>query len=135
MKNKESDENFLHRPAKDSKDFLALIVKSSQDSIISINFERIITSWNKAAELLYGYSADEAIGKPLTMLTLPEDFNEMLTNIDEIKHSKKVKIFDTERKHSDGRHLFLEVVMSPINNEQGEVIGISTIARDMTERK
>jgi len=135
MKNKESDENFLHRPAKDSKDFLALIVESSQDSIISINFERIITSWNKAAELLYGYSADEAIGKPLTMLTLPEDFNEVLTNIDEIKHSKKVKIFDTERKHSDGRHLFLEVVMSPINDEQGEVIGISTIARDMTERK
>ena len=135
MKNKESDENFLHGPAKDSKDFLALIVESSQDSIISINFERIITSWNKAAELLYGYSADEAIGKPLTMLTLPEDFNEVLTNIDEIKHSKKVKIFDTERKHSDGRHLFLEVVMSPINDEQGEVIGISTIARDMTERK
>jgi len=135
MKNKESDENFLHRPAKDLKDFLALIVESSQDSIISINFERIITSWNKAAELLYGYSADEAIGKPLTMLTLPEDFNEVLTNIDEIKHSKKVKIFDTERKHSDGRHLFLEVVMSPINDEQGEVIGISTIARDMTERK
>jgi len=135
MKNKKSDENFLHRPAKDSKDFLALIVESTQDSIISINFERIITSWNKAAELLYGYSADEAIGKPLTMLTLPEDFNEVLTNIDEIKHSKKVKIFDTERKHSDGRHLFLEVVMSPINDEQGEVIGISTIARDMTERK
>jgi len=135
MKNKESDENFLHRPAKDLKDFLALIVESSQDSIISINFERIITSWNKAAELLYGYSADEAIGKPLTMLTLPEDFNEVLTNIDEIKHSKKVKIFDTERKHSDGHHLFLEVVMSPINDEQGEVIGISTIARDMTERK
>ncbi len=135
MKNKKSDENFLHRPAKDSKDFLALIVESTQDSIISINFERIITSWNKAAELLYGYSADEAIGKPLTMLTLPEDFNEVLTNIDEIKHSRKVKIFDTERKHSDGRHLFLEVVMSPINDEQGEVIGISTIARDMTERK
>jgi len=135
MKNKKSDENFLHRPAKDSKDFLALIVESTQDSIISINFERIITSWNKAAELLYGYSADEAIGKPLTMLTLPEDFNEVLTNIDEIKHSKKVKIFDTELKHSDGRHLFLEVVMSPINDEQGEVIGISTIARDMTERK
>ena len=135
MKNKKSDENFLHRPAKDSKDFLALIVESTQDSIISINFERIITSWNKAAELLYGYSADEAIGKPLTMLTLPEDFNEVLTNIDEIKHSKKVKIFDTERKHSDGHHLFLEVVMSPINDEQGEVIGISTIARDMTERK
>ncbi len=123
------------RRSDESKHFLASIVESSRDSIISIGFDGIITSWNAAAELLYGYSAAEAVGKPLTMLTLPEDRKEILAKIDAIKHSRQVEIFETERIGKDGRHLFLEIKMSPIKNDGGEVIGISTFARDITERR
>ncbi len=117
------------------KYFLSAIVESSKDSIITIDFDGVITSWNKAAELLYGYSAAEAVGKPLTMLTLPEDLREISDNIEKIKQSRQVKIFETERVGKDGHHLFLEVTMSPVKNNDGEVIGVSTIARDITERK
>ena len=72
------------------KYFLASIVETSQDSIISIDFDGTITSWNKSAEGLYGYPIAEAIGQPLTMLTLPEDLREVLRNIDSVKHSRKV---------------------------------------------
>jgi two-component system sensor histidine kinase UhpB len=116
------------------KYFLASIVESSQDSIITINLKRIITSWNKAAQQLYGYSASEAIGKSLTMLTLPEDFNEILSNIDKIKHNRQVATFQTERIGKDNQSLILEVVLSPVKDDAGAVIGVSTVARDVSER-
>ena len=116
------------------KYFLASIVECCHDSIITINLERVITSWNKAAEQLYGYPASEAIGKNLTMLTLPEDFNEILSNIDKIKHSKEVAIFQTERVGKGNNHLILEVVLSPVKDDEGNVVGVSTVARDLTER-
>ncbi len=101
-----SGENFL-RPT-DAQYFLASIVESSDDSIITVNFETIITSWNKAAERLYGYPAAEAVGKPVTMLTLPDDLMEVLSNIDKIKQSREVKKFDTERIDKNGNRLFLD---------------------------
>ncbi len=94
----------------------------------------IITSWNKAAENLYGYPASEAIGNVMTMLILPEDFNEILSNIDKVKHSKQVIVFETERVRESGEHLILEVVMSPVKDDEGTVVGVSTIARDLTDR-
>jgi len=114
---------------------LASIVESSRDSIISVNFEGIITSWNNAASLLYGYAAAEAIGKPLAMLTLPEDLKEILNKIDKIKHSRQVEIFETERIGKDGHHMVLEVTMSTIKNAEETDIGVSIIARDITERR
>lgn len=116
------------------KYFLAAIVESSHDSIITIDFQMIVTSWNKSAEQLYGYPAEEVIGKKLTMLTLPEDFNEILSNVDKIKHSKEVVVFQTNRIGKGDHHLILEVVMSPVKDDAGEVVGISTIARDLTDR-
>jgi signal transduction histidine kinase len=68
------------------------------------------------------------------MLTLPEDFNEILSNIDKIKHSKEVAIFQTERVGKGNNHLILEVVLSPVKDDEGNVVGVSTIARDMTDR-
>lgn len=123
------------RQAQEAKLFLASIVESSEDSMISINFDGFITSWNKAAERLYGYPAVEAIGKPLTMLTLSEDLKQVLSNIDKIKHGEKVEIFDTVRLNKDGREMDLEVVLSPVKDGAGQVIGVSTIARDITEGK
>ncbi len=113
------------RRSEESKHFLASIVESSKDSIISVGFDGIITSWNKAAELLYGYSAAEAVGKPLSMLTLPKNLGQILDNIDKIKHSRQVGIFETERIGKDGHHIFLEVTRSPVKNDAGEVIGVS----------
>jgi PAS domain S-box-containing protein len=121
--------------SEEARHFLASIVESSKDSIISVSFDGIITSWNAAAEFLYGYSPDEAVGKPLSMLTLPENLREILGNIDRIKHSRQVEIFETERIDKDGHHIFLEVTMSPVKNDSGDVIGVSTIARDITERR
>ncbi len=115
--------------------FLAAIVQSSEDSIISIDFGGKITSWNAAAERLYGYPAREALGKPLTMLTLPEDLAQVLRNVDRIKHSKDVETFDTVRIHKDGRELSLSITLSPVKNHRGEVIGVSTIARDISARR
>jgi PAS domain S-box-containing protein len=116
------------------KFFLASIVESSHDSIITIDFDRTVTSWNKAAERLYGYAASEAIGKNLTMLTLPEDFNEILSNIDKVRHSKEVAMFCTERVGKNNHHMILEVVLSPVKDDEENVVGVSTIARDVTER-
>ena len=115
--------------------FLASIMESSEDAIISVNFDGNITSWNRAAEELYGYPATEALGKPHTMLTLPEDLKEVLGNSDKIKHSKTVEIYDTVRVHKDGRQLNLSIQLSPVKDKAGRVIGVSTIARDVTARR
>jgi signal transduction histidine kinase len=68
------------------------------------------------------------------MLILPEDFNEIFSNIDKVKHSKQVVVFETERVRESGQHLILEVVMSPVKDDEGNVVGVSTIARDLTDR-
>jgi PAS domain S-box-containing protein len=119
----------------EAKFFLAAIVESSEDSIISVDFGGTITTWNKGAERLYGYPADEALGKPLTMLTLPRDLEEVLTNIDKIRHGEAVEPFETERVQKDGQHLYLAVALSPVKDSAGRIIGVSTIARDITEHK
>lgn len=72
----------------DARYFLAAIVESSEDSIVTIDFNNIITSWNKGAERLYGYSASEVIDKSLTMLMLPEDIKQLLINVDRIKQQE-----------------------------------------------
>ncbi len=119
----------------EAKFFLAAIVESSEDSIITVDFDGTITTWNKGAERLYGYPADEALGKPLTMLTLPRDLEEVLANIDKIRRGETVEPFETERVQKDGQHLHLAVVLSPVKDAAGRVIGISTIAHDITERR
>ncbi|HUR97921.1 MAG TPA: PAS domain S-box protein [Pyrinomonadaceae bacterium] len=119
------------------KYFLASIVESSQDSIVSIDFDMVITTWNHAAEVIYGYTAAEAVGKPLTMLTLPRDLVELMTNVELIRQGegRHVTVFETERRHKDGSPLILEVVLSPVKNDEGEIVGVSTIARDLTRLK
>ncbi|MCA1636137.1 MAG: PAS domain S-box protein, partial [Acidobacteria bacterium] len=94
-----------------------------------------ITSWNKAAEQLYGYLAADVVGKPLTMLALPADIAEVVRNAERIKDSQQVEIYDTVRVNKDGREMNLEVVLSPVRDSSEAVIGVSTIARDVTERR
>ncbi len=133
-----NDNNFTNDNGSNSdqaKFFLAAIVESSQDSIVSIDLNRVITSWNKGAEILYGYRSEEVIGKPLEVILLPKDVVELIHNVDRIKNDVSVPIYETVRLHKNGKSADLQIALSPVRNSSGTVIGISTIARDITEAK
>jgi two-component system sensor histidine kinase VicK len=119
----------------DAKYFLAAIVESSQDSIVTIDLNRVITSWNKAAEDLYGYKSDEVIGNHLEMVMLPKDIVDLIEKVEKISHEISVPIYETVRLHKNGKEADLQIALSPVRNLSGEVIGISTIARDITVAK
>jgi two-component system CheB/CheR fusion protein len=118
-----------------SKYFLASIVQSSDDAIMTVDFDNTITSWNNAAEHLYGYKAEEVIGKSMLVVVLPDDIRALLNNTQRIIQSRKVETYDIIRLHKDGQHINLEVTLSPIKDAKGEIIGVSTISRDTTTRK
>jgi two-component system CheB/CheR fusion protein len=114
---------------------LAAIVNSSDDAIIGKDLSGVIVSWNKGAERLFGYSAQEAIGRPITMLIPPERLHEEPEIIERIKRGEPVRPFETVRVRKDGSRLEISLTVSPIKDATGRVIGASKIARDITERK
>ncbi|MGC9194962.1 MAG: PAS domain S-box protein [Syntrophobacteraceae bacterium] len=115
--------------------FLAAIVDSSDDAIIGKTTEGIVTSWNRAAERIYGYSAREIIGKSVSML-FPEESGEDLSQIlEKIKRLERVDHYETLRRRKDGKIINVAISVSPIRDKAGKVIGASTIGRDITERK
>jgi two-component system sensor histidine kinase VicK len=118
-----------------SQYLLASIVESSQDSIVTIDLNNTITSWNKGAEYLYGYPYAEVIGKSLEMVLLPFDMDQLIDKVSDIIHEINVPIYETVRVHKNGRHIDLEILLSPVRNPAGKVIGVSTVARDITRRK
>jgi PAS domain S-box-containing protein len=111
------------------------IVESSDDAIIGKTLDGIITSWNRGAEKIFGYSADEAIGHPMQMLIPPEHLNEEPEILAQISRGESVEHFETVRRCKDGRLIDVSVTISPIRDADGNVIGASKIARDITERK
>lgn len=114
---------------------LAAIVASSNDAIISKDLNGIITSWNDSAHRLYGYSAEEVIGKPVTIL-IPEDRQDEETEIlSRISRGEAVDHFETIRLHKDGSQFPVSLTISPIHADDGTIIGASKIARDITEQK
>jgi len=120
---------------RNDRDFLASIVDSSQDSVVTIDLNSIITSWNKSAEALYGHAAGDAIGKSLSLVVLPEDIGQLFKDIGRISHNNQVERYETVRPHKDGSLMNLEIVLSPVRNSVDQVIGVSTVARNITERK
>ena len=115
--------------------WLANVVESSDDAIISKSLDGIITTWNKGAELIYGYSAEEVIGKNISILAPPQLKNEITQLIIKIKDGKRVSHYDTIRIRKDGKHVDVSITMSPIFDNSRNLIGISTIARDITKEK
>src|SRR5262249_40256962 len=95
----------------------------------------IITSWNRGAERIFGYSAAEAIGRPIALLAPSDRADEMPTILDRIKRGERIEHFDTVRCAKDGRPVPISLTVSPIEDEEGTIIGASKIARDVTERK
>jgi PAS domain S-box-containing protein len=121
--------------AEEDRARLAAIVESSDDAIISKTLEGIITSWNKGAQKIYGYSAGETVGQPISMLVPPERPNEIPRILESIRRGDKVDHFETVRIAKDGRRLDISLTVSPVRNTAGDIVGASTIARDITERK
>jgi two-component system, chemotaxis family, CheB/CheR fusion protein len=113
---------------------LAAIIESSGDAIISKNLDEIVTSWNKEAERLFGYSADEIIGKPITDLIPPDRHDEELGIIERLRKGERIIRYETVHRRKDGTVLDLSVAVSPIRDETGNVIGASKIVRDITGR-
>jgi PAS domain S-box-containing protein len=114
---------------------LAAIVESSDDAIISKTLDGIITSWNRGAEKLFGYPAEECIGKSMLMLFPPERVGEESEILARIRRGEGVDHFETIRLTKSGKLIDVSVTLSPIRNNQDQVIGASKIARDITERK
>ncbi|MGK6315585.1 PAS domain S-box protein [Neorhizobium sp. DT-125] len=123
------------KPAHDAGAFLAAIIESSEDAIVSKSLQGIIITWNKGAERLFGYSAAEAVGKPITIL-IPEDrLDEEPAILARIHAGERVDHFETIRRRKDGTLLDISLTISPIRNSDGKIIGASKIARDISDRK
>jgi PAS domain S-box-containing protein len=114
---------------------LASIVESSDDAIISKSLDGMIRSWNAAAERLFGYPADEAIGRHITMIIPPERIAEEDHIIASLKAGRRVEHFETERVRRDGERILVALTISPVKNDEGIVVGASKIVRDVTQRR
>jgi sigma-B regulation protein RsbU (phosphoserine phosphatase) len=114
---------------------LAAIVDSSDDAIIGKTLEGIITSWNKGAEKIYGYSEAEVLGTSIAMRVPPEHRDEVLLVHDKIKKGEHIEHFETIRTRKNGERIFMSLTYSPVKDAQGRVMAVSTIGRDITEQK
>jgi PAS domain S-box-containing protein len=123
------------RELRDSQSRMALIVDSSQDAIIGKNLEGIITHWNKGAEHMYGYTAQEMIGRSITTLCPPDRPDEIPEILRKIRNGESVDYFESVRLTKDGRRVNVSVSISPIYDSEGKVLGASAIARNITAQK
>jgi PAS domain S-box-containing protein len=114
---------------------LAAIVQSSDDAIIGKTLKGIVTSWNRGAEKIYGYTESEMIGKPISDLIPPEYENELPQIMIRIEREEYIEHYETVRRRKDGRIIDVSLTISPIYDFSRKIIGASTIARDVTERK
>jgi PAS domain S-box-containing protein len=120
-----------NRPA--GSELLASIVESSDDAIFSKTLDGVITTWNKAAERIYGYRAEEIIGHSISLLIPPGRPNEMVEILDRIRIGERVGPYETTRRRKDGTTIVISLTVSPVHDAAGEVAGASTIARDITD--
>jgi len=123
------------RDAEEKQAQLAAIVESSNDAIISKTIDGTVLTWNKAAERMYGYRAEEIVGKPASILLSPERMEEEGRILSQIRRGEAVPLHDSVRVAKDGRVLSVGVTISPIRDAKGTIIGASTIARDLTQVK
>jgi PAS domain S-box-containing protein len=121
--------------SRDAADALAAIVRSSDDAIYSKDSQAVITSWNPAAEKMYGYTAKEAIGRSISMLVPPERSGEELDILNEILEGNRVEHYETDRLRKDGSRIQVSVSVSPVHNSDGQIVEAAVIARDITQQK
>jgi PAS domain S-box-containing protein len=114
---------------------LAAIVESSDDAIASKTLDGIVTSWNQAAERLFGYAAAEMIGRPIAVLAAPGREVEMSAILERLRRGERIEHFDTVRRRKDGTLVEISLTVSPVRDPAGRIVGASKIARDITERR
>jgi PAS domain S-box-containing protein len=123
------------RQAEETRQWLAAIVEYSHDAIISESLDGFVTTWNRGAEVIFGYKAEEIVGQSITTLAWPgyeDDMRELLRRL----HSEEtIEHYETMRRHKDGRRLVMSLTLSPVRDSAGKLIGISKIARDITQQK
>jgi|GEM_PF-706014 PAS domain S-box-containing protein len=123
------------KQAEEKVNRLAAIVESSEDGIISYNLDGIITSWNFGAEKIYGYSESEVFGKPMSILLVSKKNDEIKNIIQKIKTGESIDHYEAVRKRKDGQLIHVSLTVSPMKDFEGNIVAVSTIARDITERK
>lgn len=114
---------------------LGAIVESSDDAMIRKNLDGIVQTWNSGAERIFGYTAEEMIGLPITRIIPPDRQAEEPALLARLRHGERIEHFETVRVRKDGRNIDVSLTVSPIRNSQGKVIGASKVARDITARK
>jgi PAS domain S-box-containing protein len=114
---------------------MASIVESSEDAILSTTPDGVITSWNRGAEDLYGYTADEAIGRHVSLVAPPERYYEITNHTAKLKRGERVESLQTERMRKDGTRVSILLSISPVRDEHDAVVGTSAIGRDITAQK
>jgi PAS domain S-box-containing protein len=128
--------DLAHRKqAEENAQRLASIVESSDDAIMSKDLNGIINSWNRGAEQLFGYTSDEVVGKPVTMLIPLERVDEEPSILQRLRRGERIDHYETVRRRKDGSLVDISLTVSPIMSADGRVVGASKIARDITERK
>src|SRR5262245_9986528 len=115
--------------------WLGSIVESSDDAIIGESLDEIITSWNKGAERLFGYMAEEAVGKPIAILIPPDRHDEERMMLERIGRGERVEHYETVRERKDASSIVVSLTISPVKDVEGRIVGVSKIARDITEQK
>ena len=115
--------------------WVASIVDFSDDAIISKNLDGVITSWNRGAERVFGYTAEEAIGQPITIVIPRDRHAEERTILTRIRRGERIDHFETVRQRKNGSLIVVSLTVSPVKNANGEVVGASKIARDVSEQK
>ncbi|QQS39959.1 MAG: PAS domain S-box protein [Acidobacteriota bacterium] len=121
--------------AEKAKDLLSSIVESSNDAIVSKDLESRIVSWNKGAEKIFGYTAEEAVGRRITLIIPDDRLEEEEEILRNLKAGRKIEHFETVRRTKDGRLIDISVTISPVRDSQGRITGASKVARDITEKK
>jgi two-component system CheB/CheR fusion protein len=114
---------------------MAAIVQSSEDAIASFTVDGIVTSWNRGAETLFRYSAAEIIGRPISVLVPPDRLEEFAINLSRLSREEHVPSYETERVDKDGGRVMILLSLSPLRNEQGNLVGASAIGRDISAQK
>lgn len=130
-----SKKSYQEQKTIDVEQWLAAIVSTSDDAIISKTLDDRIASWNKAAERMYGYTEDEVIGKPITIVIPKDLWEEEKRNYRKIKRGQHIDHYETTRVRKDGQHIIVSITMSALKDRQGKIIGASKITRDITEKK
>ena len=114
---------------------IASIVESSDDAIVRKDLDGVIMSWNRGAQLLFGYSAEEVVGKPVSILIPPELQDEEPAILGRLQRGERIDHYETVRRRKDGSPIDISLTVSPMRNAAGKIVGASKVARDITERK